>query len=185
MEEGRRELGMSGGGAEHNEGKMTNRDSREENELIRLLDEDAETQFRLGHCFYADGDFAEAAERWRKAAEQGHAEGQSSLGGCLFDGKGIEQDFVEAVEWYRRAAEQGHAHGQCSLGGCLLYGNGVDRDFAEAAGWYRKAAAQGQNLACEQYGMLLSFGFGVPCDCDEALVWLGESLRSSVRPLAL
>ncbi len=43
-----------------------------------------------------------AAVRWyRLAAEQGHAEGQNSLGFMYAFGRGVPQDDVEAVCWYR------------------------------------------------------------------------------------
>ena len=43
-----------------------------------------------------------------KAAEQGDAEAQTSLGLMYDNGKGVPQDYAEAVKWYRKAAEQGH-----------------------------------------------------------------------------
>ena len=77
------------------------------------------------------------------AAEQGDADAQDNLGGCYYEGKGIEQDFKEAVKWYRMAAEQGDAAAQFHLGGCFAEGKGVERNSAEAMRWLNKAAEQG------------------------------------------
>ena len=50
----------------------------------------------------------EAAECFRKAAEQGHAEAQFNLGICYEDGDGVEWSYTEAIKWYSKAADQGH-----------------------------------------------------------------------------
>ena len=54
-------------------------------------------------------DFAEAAKWRRKAAEQGHAEAQFSLGMMYDIGLGVPKDYAEAAKWVRKAAEQGNA----------------------------------------------------------------------------
>ena len=48
----------------------------------------------------------------RKAAEQGHAEAQYTLGVLYFNGWGVPQDVLRAEFWYRKAAEQGDAYAQ-------------------------------------------------------------------------
>jgi len=52
-------------------------------------------------------DYAEAIQWYRKAAEQGHANGQCNLGVMYANGRGVMQDYAEAIQWYRKAAEQG------------------------------------------------------------------------------
>ena len=49
----------------------------------------------------------ERADLWRKAAEQGLADGQYWLGRCCATGEGVAKDKAEAVKWLRKAAEQG------------------------------------------------------------------------------
>jgi TPR repeat protein len=44
-----------------------------------------------------------AAQWWRKAAEQGEANGQSNLGILYANGQGVPQDYKRAAEWYRKA----------------------------------------------------------------------------------
>jgi TPR repeat protein len=78
---------------------------------------------------------------YRKAAEQGNAVAQYSLGGMYFIGSGVEQDNEQAVFWYRKAAEQGQVDAQCILGWMYANGRGVEQDDRQAAFWYRKAAA--------------------------------------------
>ena len=50
-----------------------------------------------------------AAEKYRRAAEQGDAYAQVYLGRMLANGYGVKKDAKAAAEQYRRAAEQGHA----------------------------------------------------------------------------
>lgn len=52
--------------------------------------------------------YTEAAEWYRKAAEQGNAEAQYSLGDCYMAGIGVTKDATEAVKWFHKAAEQGN-----------------------------------------------------------------------------
>ena len=53
-------------------------------------------------------DYTESVRWYGRAAEQGHAEAQFSLGVKYYGGVGVPQDYSGALEWYRRAAEQGH-----------------------------------------------------------------------------
>ncbi len=60
---------------------------------------------------YANGngvpeDDAESVNWYRKAAEQGLAEAQASLGLSYNLGRGVPQDFKDAVKWFRLGAEQ-------------------------------------------------------------------------------
>jgi TPR repeat protein len=87
-------------------------------------------------------DYAEARKWWRKAAEQGEAQAQYSLGIMYNQGKGVPQDYVEAVKWYRKAAEQGLANAQYSLGVMYALGQGVPQDFVLAYMWLNLAASR-------------------------------------------
>jgi hypothetical protein len=64
-------------------------------------------------------DLATAVEWFTKAAEQGYAPAQNSLGFCYEYGDGVEKDLKKAVEWYTKAAEQGDARAQNNLALCL------------------------------------------------------------------
>jgi hypothetical protein len=54
------------------------------------------------------GGEVEVVKKYRKAAEQGHAEAQYRLGLCYREGFGVAKDEIEAVKWCRKAAEQGY-----------------------------------------------------------------------------
>lgn len=114
--------------------------------LALVPSEDAGAQYQKG-CAYRDGDgvrqdYTEAVRWFRKAAEQGHANAQHSLG-FLYARVPSAPDYAQAAHWYRKAAEQGFAEAQCDLGWCYEFGQGVPQDYAQAVHWYRKAAEQG------------------------------------------
>ena|SRR3990170_4178951 len=58
----------------------------------------------------------------RKAADQGDAEAQYSLGIAYAEGRGVPQDSAEALKWLREAADQGLGLAQCVLGHCYQEG---------------------------------------------------------------
>jgi uncharacterized protein len=55
----------------------------------------------------SENHFKGAVKWFRKAAEQGDAKGQLSLGIMYGDGTGVPQDYVEAHKWYNLAAVEG------------------------------------------------------------------------------
>jgi len=54
----------------------------------------------------------EAARWYRKAADQGGAAPQLTLGIIFFNGLGVAQSDVEAAQWYCKAADQGNPMAQ-------------------------------------------------------------------------
>jgi uncharacterized protein len=87
---------------------------------------------------YRDGkgvaqDHGQALVWFRKAANQGNALGQVSLGWMYQDGEGVVQDYKQAVAWYHKAANQGNALGQYYLGCMYRYGKGVQQNQFEAS----------------------------------------------------
>ena len=86
--------------------------------------------------------------KWfRKAAEQGDADGQALLGFLYEIGLGVPQEDAEAVKWYRLAAEQGDATAQYNLGVMYANGQGVPWDNVLAHMWWSIAASSGDENA--------------------------------------
>ena len=105
----------------------------------------------MGRWHYNRKEYAEAVSLFEKAAEQGNAEAQYSLGRCYYNGEGVGKDFTKAVSWFDKAAEQGYAEAQYKLGRCYYYGEGVNKDHAKAVYWFAKAAGEGNVSA--QYAL--------------------------------
>ena len=115
--------------------------------------ENAEVQFIMGLKF-ASGkgaglDYVQAAEWYRKAAEQNHSLAQFNLGMMYAHGQGVARDAVQSRVWLGKAAQQGDAGAQFNLGD--NYHRASFRQLPEDAAesrieaykWYRLAGAQG------------------------------------------
>ena len=90
---------------------------------------------------------AEAVAWYRKAAAQGHADGQVNLGLKYANGQGVPQSDADAVAWYRKAAEQGNAMGQNNLSWMYMNGRGVSQDSLKAHMWGSLAVVNGESRA--------------------------------------
>ena len=91
-------------------------------------------------------DCKQAAEWYRKAADQGSIVAQVHLADLYRDGRGVGRDMAQAIAWYRKAAEVGDAGAQGTLGMLYSVGMGVERNDVEAYYWLcLAAAAKGPN----------------------------------------
>ena len=140
-------------------------------EAVRHL----EAAAKLGHARaqYTLGlrtkDRVQAAEWFRKSAEQGYAPAQAKYGDCLIYGSGVTKDSSAAVRWYTRAADGGDAGGQRALGLCYDAGTGVREDARRAVELYKSAAEGGDLLAKALYSQCLFLGLGI--SRDYATAW--------------
>jgi TPR repeat protein len=110
-----------------------------------------------------------------KAAEQGSAEAQFSLGLLYANGRGVPKDENTAVAWYAKAAEQGYANAEYNLGVMYDNGRGVPKDENTAVAWYAKAAEQGYANAQYNLGVMYDNGRGVPKDENTAVAWYAKA----------
>jgi TPR repeat protein len=90
---------------------------------------------------------AQAAGWFRKAADQGNADAQFSLGSMYYSGQGVKKDDTETLRWWRKAAAQGEAHAQYDLGLMYARGEGMPQDYVRAHMWFNLAAANGNAAA--------------------------------------
>ena len=75
----------------------------------------ADECFAKGARLYVKGQYREAADWYRKAAEQGDADAQCMLGNMYRDGVGVDSDWDLAVKWYCLAVAQDHAEARQAL----------------------------------------------------------------------
>ena len=111
-------------------------------------------------------DYADAAKFYRKAAEQGHAKAQNSLGYMYSFGQGVPQDNNEAQKWYRLAA----------AGGIAIAKERLDRlqaaaDRAAPTGTEHSTAGTGSADELYRKGRMYYYGQGVRQDYEEAAKW--------------
>jgi TPR repeat protein len=121
--------------------------------LTRANAGEADAQFSLGLKFAtAEGpakDYLQAADWYRKAADQGHSLAQFNLGVMYSAGQGMQKDSVTALMWFHKAAVQGDAGAQYNLGmshyQASLWGPSAEALEAkkEAYKWFTLADAKG------------------------------------------
>ena len=156
----------------------------------READDREAVRFRKAAAQEDADDDREAMQWYLRAAEQGDAEAQYTLGLAYSIGRGVAEDDREAVQWFREAAEQGHAKAQFGLGAAYASGRGVIEDDREAVQWYRKAAEQGYAEAQLRLGVLYTYSEGgVLEDYVQAYAWInlaaaqGHETATEIRPL--
>ena len=122
-------------------------------------------------------DAKQAVYWYRKAAEQGDAEAQVSLGQCYDEGFGVEKDASKAADWYYKAASQGNAEAQCNLGIDYVSGTGCAKDPEKGFQYLTKAAKQGNARAYRCLGLCYENALGTPKDIEKALAAYEKSVE--------
>lgn len=114
----------------------------------------ASSQFTLAFT-YAEGwhvlkDYAQAANWYRRAAEQGHIYAQYNLGELYSLGNGVPESDTQALYWYQQSAEQGHVPAQYVMGHRHYLGLGTSKSYTEAHYWWSLASKAEFELAVEK-----------------------------------
>jgi TPR repeat protein/uncharacterized membrane protein YjgN (DUF898 family) len=146
-------------------------------EAVKRFPDNPRYQYQYGRALLKVHKGEDGVKWYRKAAEQGNAHSQSSMGNMYYAGYGVEKDYAEAIRWYRKAAEQGDADGQVNLGVIYQRGEGVEKDYAEAIRWYRKAAEQENARGQAALGNMYYSGEGVEKDDAEAIRWYRKAAK--------
>jgi TPR repeat protein len=132
---------------------------------------DAEAQYNLGRIYHqgigVKQNNTEAADWYRRAAEQGQGDAQNSLGLLLV---ADHRDYPGAAQWFAMAARQGNADAQYNLG--VIYFSGLGVNYECAAHWIQLAAQQGHVQGQRDLGKMYERGQGVMPDYVEAYKWL-------------
>jgi TPR repeat protein len=110
-----------------------------------------DAQNSIGGCYFTSGNNQEAVKWFHKAALQGYAPAQSSLGIAYITGLGVSQDYKEAFYWLQKAAVQGSTIAQYNLGLMYFHGHGIPQAFIKAYFW--------SELAVEGYQKNIDDGF--------------------------
>jgi tetratricopeptide (TPR) repeat protein len=136
----------------------------------------AEAQFILGLIYQAGKgvpqDDIQAAQWYRKAADQKFAQAEVALGSLyVTGGVGVPAKPAEATQLFLSAAQAGNADGQLNVGISYEQGFGIAQSYPEALNWYRLAAAQGNDDAALNLGYLYHEGLGTAKDNDTAARW--------------
>lgn len=122
-------------------------------------------------------DKVQAAQWFRKAADQGEPTAQTVLAYMYLAGIGVAKDPDQAALWDIRAASSGYAPAKVNLATMYLHGVGVKLDSAMALRLLKEAAARQDGRADAYLGMMYSMGFGVPVDLAQAESWFKKGAK--------
>ena len=141
-------------------------------------------------------DYVEAVKWYRKAAEQGHADGQNNLGVMYLEGTGVDKNFDIAMVNFQKADAQGNMYAPWNLGRMYENGWGVQKNLDMAKQWYEKAAGRGHPNAKNKLEELKKSGCFIttavcgslnkPDDCDELMTmrWYRDKLKAEDEGMA-
>ncbi len=128
---------------------------KKENELIDRAEQgDVQAQYELAQKYHQRKKSSEAHQWFMRAAENGYALAQLTLGQRYKDGDGIENNPKQACFWFEKAANQGLADAQYETGKCYQKGKGVQESLAQAMTWFEKAAKQGHSKTLDELEFL-------------------------------
>jgi hypothetical protein len=107
-----------------------------------------------------------------KAAQQGVAKAEYSIGLMYTDGRGVSKNLPTAITWIQKAADQGHAGAETWLAdGYYNALHGLPVQKKEALKLYRRAAQGGNQNAQFRLGQIYESGAGVRKDHVQAHMW--------------
>lgn len=141
----------------------------------------ANAQYEIGKIYESGKEvkrnYEQAAQWYRKAAEQGLEEAQSSLA-SLYNHPKLLNNKQKAIYWYRKSAEQGNSFSQMFLASTFYGGDGVPKNYKESVKWYRKRAEQGQGEISYKIAKMYDYGGeGILKDTNEATKWYKKAAK--------
>ena len=131
--------------------------------------------FQLARGLESAGNWVEAANWSRKAAEAGHTAARMQYGRMLVDGKGVAANPAQGLIWQEKAAREGHPGAAYALASAHLKGQHAAHDRATAFAWMQKAAEQGLLIAEFKLGEMHRDGVGTAVNDAEALRWFRKA----------
>ena len=146
---------------------------------------DPRAQVKLG-ALYSLGrgfpkDLAMGVYWFRRAADQGYADGQFMLAQRYYYGEGVEKNYGEAARLWSLAVQQGHQRAMAQLAFLYLLGKGVEKDIAKAHELL-KGSDPSYAVANEAYSYIYSNGLGVPVDLAMAYYYADLAVKSGRDP---
>jgi hypothetical protein len=97
-------------------------------------------------------DDLQAANWYRKAADQGFVIAENNLGRLYARGRGVQRNFTEAMKWFQEAAAHGDIDAMNNVGRLYGEGDGVPQDEVEALKWLYRASVRCRAEDCQEPG---------------------------------
>lgn len=133
------------------------------------------TTFDKALEYYNAGNFLEAMNLYKKAANKGNATAMLNIGLLYENGKGVSQSSSEALIWFNQAASKNNTDAMTKIGEYYEEGKGADKKIDLAIEWYKKAADLKNQDACFNIGNLYFLGEEVPLNDETAFYWFKKA----------
>lgn len=137
-----------------------------------------------GQDIYRRGQYQEAIEYWKKAADAGDAGSAYRLSEEFFDAKVVKRDIALAFKYLKQAAEKSDPRALTDLASLYDYGTGVQMNRERAAQLYLQAARLGMPAAMFNIASMLETGEGIGQNKIEAYKFYLLSRDQGFAPFA-
>lgn len=135
-----------------------------------------------GDAAVRSGQLEQAAELYRRGAEQGDASAALRLGLLIDQGRVSPAKHGEAGDWFKRGCSLGDLPSCHNVGVAYEYGkNGLAQNYSEAYAFYLKAATEGYMQSQYNLASLYSNSFVMPPNDVEGLKWMLLAQMSAER----
>lgn len=126
-----------------------------------------------GDAALRSGHPEQAADLYRRGAEQGDANAALNLGLLIDKERVSSSKYGEAGDWFKKACNLGNLPACHNVGVAYEYGkNGLPKDYAQARNFYFKAATEGYMQSQYNLASLYSNDYVAPRDDVEGLKWM-------------
>lgn len=144
-----------------------------------------EAQYRLGVCYYTNGDYDEAIACYRKAAEAGHSEAKAKITAIEQEVKEQEErkKAEEKLATLRKAAEQGDAEAQYCINE-ISTGKSLDKNLDQAFNLYNQRKERIKNIVVEIKTLLKRVYLPQQCTVASELDRLEDKLNNDAFRVA-
>jgi TPR repeat protein len=111
----------------------------------------------------------QAAECYRRAADQEDEAGQYLLGECYLCGQGVSVDLKIAAGLFQKSASKGYVRAAVKYGELLRAGRGVPVDLTLAVSFFKQASEKGDKEGMMVYAECLANGIGTDRNLQAAI----------------
>lgn len=128
--------------------------------------------------------FSDAAEWYKKAAEQGYEKAEEKLAEMYNYGQLGDDQRSNCIPWFLKAAAQGNADAQAEIGELRqLYPNSELLKSINPIDSLKQAAMQGDLQAQFELARRYHAGDGVPKDSTESFKWMEMAAQHDISPV--
>jgi len=131
--------------------------------------------YQLARALGRDEDYRQSLPLMRRAANEGYASAEVSLGWMYAKGLGVPADLNIARKWYEKAALQNHSVALLNLGVFYITGKGVEVDIPRGVDYLIRASQLGNSRASFNLSVMSKEGQSGLLKAGDEIPWLIKS----------